>query len=142
MSLLSHLMKQLMHVTIMKKNKDYTNKFDIDLAKGIQMEETLKEFFEGKRIEVKSERHIWETTGNHFVEYECRGKPSGIAVTEAEYWALMLVREDETIVIVYIVPIERMKALARKYWKNKTIGGDDNLSKGILVPISEIGETI
>ena len=142
MSLLSHLMKQLMHVTIMKKNKDYTNKFDIDLAKGIQMEETLKEFFEGKRIEVKSERHIWETTGNHFVEYECRGKPSGIAVTEAEYWALMLVREDETIVMVYIVPIERMKALARKYWKNKTIGGDDNLSKGILVPISEIGETI
>ncbi len=125
-----------------KKNKDYTNKFDIDLAKGIQMEETLKEFFEGKRIEVKSEHHIWETTGNHFVEYECRGKPSGIAVTEAEYWALMLVREDETIVMVYIVPIERMKALARKYWKNKTIGGDNNLSKGILVPIEEIGECI
>ena len=36
-----------------KKNKDYTNKFDIDLSKGLQMEETLKEFFEGKRIEVQ-----------------------------------------------------------------------------------------
>ena len=106
------------------------------------MEETLKEFFEGKRIEVKSERHIWETTGNHFVEYECRGKPSGIAVTQAEFWALMLIREDETIVMVYIVPIERMKALARKHWKNKTIGGDDNASKGVLVPIDEIGECI
>lgn len=125
-----------------QKKNNYTNKFDIDLEKGIQMEETLKEFFEGKRIEVKSERHIWERTGNHFVEYECRGKPSGIAVTEAEFWALMLVREDETLVMTYIVPIERMKALARKHWKNKTIGGDDNLSKGVLVPISEIGETI
>lgn len=131
------------NVTQMEQKKNnYTNKFDIDLEKGIQMEETLKEFFEGKRIEVKSERHIWERTGNHFVEYECRGKPSGIAVTEAEFWALMLVREDETIVMTYIVPIERMKALARKHWKNKTIGGDDNLSKGVLVPISEIGETI
>lgn len=131
------------NVTQMEQKKNnYTNKFDIDLEKGIQMEETLKEFFEGKRIEVKSERHIWETTGNHFVEYECRGKPSGIAVTEAEFWALMLVREDETLVMTYIVPIERMKALARKHWKNRTIGGDDNLSKGILVPISEIGETI
>lgn len=131
------------NVTQMEQKKNnYTNKFDIDLEKGIQMEETLKEFFEGKRIEVKSERHIWERTGNHFVEYECRGKPSGIAVTEAEFWALMLVREDETLVMTYIVPIERMKALARKHWKNKTIGGDDNLSKGVLVPISEIGETI
>tara|TARA_R100001510_G_scaffold5435_3_gene4357 strand:+ start:5876 stop:6256 length:381 start_codon:yes stop_codon:yes gene_type:complete len=126
----------------MQKKNNYTNKFDIDLAKGMQMEETLKEFFEGKRIEVKSERHIWETTGNHFVEYECRGKPSGIAVTEAEFWALMLIREDETIVMVYIVPIERMKALARKHWNNKTIGGDDNASKGVLVPIEEIGECI
>ena len=131
------------NVTQMEQKKNnYTNKFDIDLEKGIQMEETLKEFFEGKRIEVKSERHIWERTGNHFVEYECRGKPSGIAVTEAEFWALMLVREDETIVMTYIIPIERMKARARKHWKNKTIGGDDNLSKGVLVPISEIGETI
>ena len=78
MSLLYPLTQRLKHVTMQKKN-NYTNKFDIDLAKGVQMEETLKEFFEGKRIEVKSERHIWETTGNHFVEYECRGKPSGIS---------------------------------------------------------------
>ena len=141
MSLLYPLTQRLKHVTMQKKN-NYTNKFDIDLAKGVQMEETLKEFFEGKRIEVKSERHIWETTGNHFVEYECRGKPSGIAVTEAEFWALMLIREDETVVMVYIVPIEPMKALARKHWKNKTTGGDDNASKGVLVPIEEIGECI
>ena len=141
MSLLYPLTQRLKHVTMQKKN-NYTNKSDIDLSKGVQMEETLKEFFEGKRIEVKSERHIWETTGNHFVEYECRGKPSGIAVTEAEFWALMLIREDETVVMDYIVPIERMKALARKHWKNKTTGGDDNASKGALVPIDEIGECI
>jgi len=36
-----------------KKNKDYTNKFDIDLSKGLQMEETLKEFFEENSIGLK-----------------------------------------------------------------------------------------
>ena len=61
------------------------SKFDIDLAKGQEMEETFEEFMKGSLVEVKSERHIWENTGNHFVEFECRGKPSGIAVTEADY---------------------------------------------------------
>ena len=117
-------------------------KFDLDLAKGLEMEQKLSEFFTGTKIEVKSERHLWGKTGNHFVEYEYKGTKSGLSITEAEYWALMLIREDETVVIVYIVPIERMKALARKHWNNRTIGGDDNASKGVLVPIEEIGECI
>ncbi len=62
------------------------SKFDIDLAKGQEMEETFKEFMKGSLVEVKSERHIWEKTGNHFVEFECRGKESGIKVTKAKYF--------------------------------------------------------
>ena len=116
-------------------------KFDIDLAKGLAMEDTFKEFLEGKKVEVKSERHIWEITGNHFLEYESYGKPSGIAVTEADYWVLMLVREIEGIeipVMTYIIPIDVMKDLGRKYLHTKTKGGDDNMSLGVLVPIHEI----
>lgn len=116
-------------------------KFDLDLSKGIEMEEKLAEFFEGKFVEVKSERYIWEKTGNHFLEYESYGKPSGIAVTESDYWALMLVKEINGVdvpVMTYIVPVETMKKLGRKYIHTKTKGGDDNMSKGVLVPIKEI----
>ena len=38
------------------------------------------------KIEVKSERDIWQKTGNIAIEYECYGKPSGISSTEADYW--------------------------------------------------------
>ena len=115
------------------------SKFDIDLAKGIEMEETFKKYMEGDKVEVKSERHIWETTGNHFVEYECRGKPSGIAVTESDYWVLMLVKDDKP-VMTYVVPMDVMKELTRTYFHKEKItkGGDDNLSMGVLVPIKEI----
>ena len=92
-------------------------KFDIDLAKGLAMEDTFKEFLEGKKVEVKSERHIWEITGNHFLEY---------------------IEGIEIPVMTYIVPTDIMKDLGRKYLHTKTMGGDDNMSWGVLVPIEEI----
>ena len=77
------------------------------------------------------------------VEFECRGKPSGIAVTEADYWALMLVKEidgKDIPVMTYIVPIDVMKNLARElYHAGKQVnGGDDNASVGVLVKIKDI----
>ena len=91
-------------------------------------------------VEVKSERHIWELTGNHFVEYESYGKPSGIAATESHWWALMLIDEDEVPRCTYVVRVEQLKELARKYINTDrdVVGGDDNKSRGVLVPIKEI----
>ena len=116
------------------------SKFDIDLAKGQEMEETCKKYMEGDMVEVKSERHIWELTGNHFVEYESYGKPSGIAATESHWWALMLIDEDEVPRCTYVVRVEQLKELARKYINTDrdVVGGDDNKSRGVLVPIKEI----
>ena len=116
------------------------SKFDIDLAKGQEMEETFKKYMEGDMVEVKSERHIWELTGNHFVEYESYGKPSGIAATESHWWALMLIDEDEVPRCTYVVRVEQLKELARKYINTDrdVVGGDDNKSRGVLVPIKEI----
>ena len=34
-----------------------------------------------KKIEVKSERDMWQRTGNIAIEYQCYGKPSGIDAT-------------------------------------------------------------
>ena len=127
------------------KYKMTNKKFDIDLAYGVKMEENLKEFFEGEKIEVKTERGScsnkgsWIYTGNHAVEFRYDGKPSGIAVTEAEYWAIVLAEEEEMIQM-HIIPTEKLKEITRIHYKNGRVvkGGDDNLSDLVLVPIKEI----
>jgi len=113
--------------------------YDIDLPFGEKYEQQLKEFYEGKKIEVKTERDIWKRTGNHVVEYKYKGKPSGISVTQADFWGVVLTIEDKP-VIFYIIPTDKMKYLARKYYNKdkKVFGGDNNDSEMVLVPIKEI----
>jgi hypothetical protein len=118
---------------------DYNKKFDIQLKQGQKLEEQLEAFFTGQSIEVKSERYIWEITGNLFIEYEYKGQPSGIAVTTSDYWALCLVR-DEQLMQMYILPTDTLRRITRRYWdtNRNVIGGDLKKSKGILVPIDDI----
>lgn len=128
-------------------------KFDRDYSKGIAMEKLFDTFMIGYQVEIKSERHIWEKTKNHFVEYSYlpygkedtpeNWEDSGIAATTSNYWALMLVNDKEECVGCYFVLTDELKALAKVYWnddKRNTRGGDDNRSKGILVPIEEIAK--
>lgn len=99
-------------------------------------EDWVNMLFNGKEfIEVKTDRLAYKT-GNVFIEYECRGKPSGIATTTATYWIYKIEQTDTAI----IVPIERLKNICRILYKeNKTsLGGDNNLSKGLLVPIIQL----
>ena len=53
-------------------------KFDIDLEYGKVREQLVADMLQNKKIEVKSERDVWQKTGNIAIEYECYGKPSGI----------------------------------------------------------------
>ena len=118
---------------------DYNKKFDIQLKQGQKLEEQLEAFFTGQSIEVKSERYIWEITGNLFIEYEYKDQPSGIAATTADFWALCLIR-DEQLLQMYIVPTDTLRRITRRYWDTdrNVIGGDLKKSKGILVPIDDI----
>ena len=65
----------------MKGNK----KFDIDLKYGQIREDKVKDMFSNAQIEVKSERSWWKKTGNIAIEYEYRGKPSGIYATDRDW---------------------------------------------------------
>ena len=56
-------------------------KFDIDLEYGKVREQQVADMLQDKKIEVKSERDVWQKTGNIAIEYECYGKPSGINAT-------------------------------------------------------------
>ena len=70
---------------------DDRKKFDIDLEYGKVREKQVADMLQDKKIEVKSERGMWQNTGNIAIEYESYGKPSGINATEAD---LIRVCED------------------------------------------------
>ena len=116
------------------------NKFDIDLQYGQVREEELSDILQNAKIEVKTERDKWKETGNICIEFQCRGKASGIAVTQAKYWVHVLADGDDTSCML-MFPTDKLKEIARKHVVDKAkvvYGGDDNLSKMVLIPLKEI----
>lgn len=119
-------------------------KFDIQLSNAQAEELALAEIFTHpgriKLIEVKGESYLWEKTGNIFVEYSNNGKASGIAATEADLWVHVLKTESGEPLLYLAFPTERLKSLCRDAYAagNTTVGGDDGLSKGVLLPIKQL----
>lgn len=118
----------------MKHNSD----FRYDLEIGQEMENKLSEILNSKRIEVKTD-FIAHRTGNLAIEYECRGKPSGIAVTEADYYAYIIPRAPLKNIIL-LMSVDILKRLCRLHYKRHNIKdmGDSNLSKSVLIPIQDL----
>ena len=112
---------------------EYNNDFKYDLRVGLLGEQKLSDILENKRIEVKSDLKAHQT-GNIFIEYESRGKKSGISTSQAEYYAIII---QNTIILK---TTQELKAIARKYigTKRDVVGGDSNTSKGILLPIKDL----
>ena len=110
----------------------HNNDFKFDLQVGQTYENQLAELLQ-KKIEVKRDFRAMETL-NIFVEYESRGKASGIAISQAQWWCYWLSEK-------HFVMIEKneLKILCRKYLgtKRDVKGGDSNTSKGILLPIED-----
>jgi hypothetical protein len=113
---------------------NYTSDFDLDLSIGIEGEQKLLEMLTISTIEVKTD-YLAAKTGNIAVEFYSRGWPSGIAVTKAKHWAFVIPDKG-----VFIIETDRLKTLARKYYKLKRIkfGGDNNSSHLVLIPITEL----
>jgi len=117
---------------------NFNSDFKYDLKIGQIGEELLNNILQLKKIEVKRDSWIYKS-GNIAIEFESRNKPSGIAKSEADYWAIIFSGEykDETILIIKST---RLKEICRKYYKLGNIKsmGDNNTSKSILIPITEI----
>lgn len=140
----------IVQVNVGGQMTERNKKFDRDYSKGIAMEKLFDTFMIGYQVEIKSERHIWESTKNHFVEFSYlpfgkedideNWEDSGIAATTSTYWALMLVDKNEQCIATYFVLVEDLKNLAREIFHESGFvrGGDDNRSKGVKVPIERI----
>ena len=71
-------------------------------------------------------------TGNLFIEYECRGKPSGISVTKADLFITYFKNLKE----LWVIPTVELKRLITTYnFRTVTNAGDENSRTcGFLVP--------
>jgi len=112
-------------------------KFDVDLKYGQKREQRIKKMIEEGTIEVKTERNWWYKTGNIAVEYESFGKPSGIAATEATYWAHVLAHGDEEHCILWF-RTAKLKQLVKNFEYNTKDVGDFKKSKAYIIPIIDL----
>lgn len=91
-------------------NKDYDLKVDIPKL-GI------------KTIEIK-EDFSCQRTGNVGLEYECRGKPSGIETSKADYY-LYKVHKPDGVKSLYIISTDKLKKMVEnKLFFRTVVGGD------------------
>ena len=115
---------------------EFNSDFRHDLEVGQLSEKWLAQLLENSTIEVKRD-FLAAQTGNLFIEYESRGKPSGIATSLADYWAFVL--DDDRVIIL---PRSVLKAIAREAFAAGRLatGGDSNTSRGVLVRVRELVE--
>jgi hypothetical protein len=112
--------------------------FDLDFGYGRKGEKLVEELLtEGKRIEVKRDRK-WFVTNNIYIEVECffnkskSWEPSGLMVTEAEYWAFVLEKA------IIMVPTTHVHYAIKEFGREITCDIPPNKSKGFLITIEDL----
>tara|TARA_R100001460_G_scaffold53627_1_gene92772 strand:+ start:99 stop:458 length:360 start_codon:yes stop_codon:yes gene_type:complete len=113
---------------------DFNSDFKYDLKLGNKGENLLYNIIKlkGKTIEVKTDRDAIKNkcTGNVFIEYMSRDKLSGISTTQAKWWAFVISNEQ-----IILIETNKLKKLCKLKTLIRVSGGDNNTSKGILLPI-------
>jgi hypothetical protein len=117
---------------------NFNNDFRFDLEFGqLDGETWFHDLVSNKKIEVKSDR-IASITGNIYIEYYSRGKLSGIATTQSDFYVYK-VGKDEAIIISTSQLKKKLKQLVREGKALKDVkGGDNNTSTGILCKIKDL----
>jgi hypothetical protein len=112
---------------------NYNNDFKYDLKVGQIKEKELGKIFNSSTIEVKYDLKALDT-GNVYVEYFSRGKLSGISTSISDYYCFCF---GDTFHLIKTSDLkERCRVLIGT--NKDRLGGDNNTSKGILLPITKL----
>ena len=118
------------------------NNFEYDLKFGQIWEQKIADILLNEKIEVKTERNQWKQTKNIVIERSYKGKPSGLASTEASYW-LHILDIDGVMAGALLFRTDVLKKVLNAMPNpNKVKGGDDNASELILVSLTELMELL
>ena len=109
-------------------NKD--NCYDLLVEKGgIQL-----------KYEIKTDVYCFPQfdTGNMFIEFECRGKTSGIEVTKADWFVMHYKYLKE----IWYIKTNELKELIKnnQFFKTEFSGDQNSNTKGYLIPREEYKE--
>jgi len=113
-------------------------KLDIDLEYGKVREKQVADMLQDKKIEVKSERDVWQKTGNIAIEYECYGKPSGINATESDYWFHNLCIGEDIFATIVFDTNSLKRIINNLDYKRSVSGGDNNASRMYLLNLQKL----
>jgi len=105
--------------------------FNGDLMFGKQGESELEKILGS--VEVKSDRQVG-ITGNVWVEFESYGHPSGIATSNAKYWAFVFADDYYDNRVVILIETKRLRLHMQLWATSISSGGDNNSSKGYIIP--------
>jgi len=113
-------------------------KFDLDLEYGKVREKLVADMLQDKKIEVKSERDVWQRTGNIAIEYESYGKPSGINATESDYWFHNLCIGEDVYATLVFSTDSLKRIIDGLDNKHSVSGGDNNASRMYLLNLQKL----
>ena len=115
------------------KESDFSvTKFTKDLSYGKKHEKLVMKSMEN--FELKTDR-MAHKTGN--VEFQSRGKDSGIRTSKSDTWIFKIVSKGDRHLFSIHIPLTRLKKLVSKDYR-VVPGGDNLTSKGYLVPITDL----
>lgn len=117
---------------------EYNSDFRYDLKYGVvEGESWFHNLVSNSKFEVKSDR-LSEQTGNVYIEYESRGKASGIRTTQADYWVYKI--SEKQAIVIQTAELKRkiQKLLNEGKARMGVKGGDNNTSLGFLVKIKDL----
>ena len=117
------------------KESDFSvTKFTKDLSYGKKHEKLVMKSLEN--FELKTDRMAYKT-GNVYVEFQSRGKDSGIRTSKSDTWIFKIPNGRDTHLFSIHIPLTRLKKLVNKNYK-VVPGGDNLTSRGYLVPLTDL----
>jgi len=117
------------------KESDFSvTKFTKDLSYGKKHEKLVMKSLEN--FELKTDR-MAHRTGNVYVEFQSRGKDSGIRTSKSDTWIFKIPNNKDIHLFSIHIPLTRLRKLVSKDYK-VVPGGDKLTSRGYLVPLTDL----
>ena len=117
------------------KESDFSvTKFTKDLSYGKKHEKLVMKSMEN--FELKTDR-MAHKTGNVYVEFQSRGRDSGIRTSKSDTWIFKIPNGRDTHLFSIHIPLTRLQKLVNKNYK-VVPGGDNLTSRGYLVPLTDL----